>query len=395
MLKFGVSDRKLRSQKALREESDNESEDAEVSFRSTSGSQRFSTSEENEIMESTLNQEDVNNLNTSEDGGDRIEVLDTEYVQVHVDAPNGGARAALGATAKAPTTAAPLPAPTAQVPPPQMLPPGTALDANTIMMMFQQIQMQNEQARIAAAEQARTAQAQMQLQMQMFQESILAMRTPDPAPAKEPTLRLGKPPKFDLEKESITFNTWREKWTYYVKSSGIMGLTGTRRAETMRAELQLALSDATIRWLSHQNITAAQKEDTDFIIERLQEHIKGNTNPLVSVVSTFKFKQREDDDPEFYFTGLEERSKYCGIRDIKDTEDWWKVTNTVINIYSEEVRVKLLLKKDLTYQRAKEIVIAEWKAARTAKQMANGGSADPSAAAVSAYKNNANAANQN
>lgn len=246
-------------------------------------------------MESTLNVEDGHNINMSEDGGDGIVLLGTEIVQVHVDAPNGGARAAMGANAKATTTAATPPTPTAQMPPLQMLQPGTPLDSNTIMMMFQQMQMQQAQA-----------QAHMQQQMQMFQESILAMKTPAPAPAKEPTLRLGKPPKFDLEKESITFNTWREKWTYYVKSSGIMGLTGTRRAETMRAELQLALSDATIRWLSHQNITAAQKEDTDFIIERLQEHIKGNTNPLVSVVSTFKFKQREDDDPEFYFTGLVE-----------------------------------------------------------------------------------------
>ncbi len=385
MTKFGTSDRQLRSQKALRKETENESEDdAEVSFRTTAGSRRTSTSEESEILESTLNMENDHNLNMSEDGGDGIELLDTETVQVHVDAPNGGACAAMGATAKATTTAATLPTPTAQMPPMQMMQPGAPLDSNTIMMMFQQMQMQQAQA-----------QAQMQQQMQMFQESILAMKTPAPAPAKEPTLRLGKPPKFDLEKESITFNTWREKWTYYVKSSGIMGLTGTRRAETMRAELQLALSDATIRWLSHQNITATQKEDTDFIIERLQEHIKGNTNPLVSVVNTFKFKQREDDDPEFYFSGLEERSKYCGIRDIKDPEDWWKVTNTVINIYSEEVRVKLLLEKDLTYQRAKEIVIAEWKAARTAKQMAGGGSVNPSAAAVSAYKNSANAANQN
>ena len=385
MTKFGTSDRQLRSQKTLRKETENESEDdAEVSFRTTAGSRRTSTSEESEILESTLNMENDHNLNMSEDGGDGIELLDTETVQVHVDAPNGGACAAMGATAKATTTAATLPTPTAQMPPMQMMQPGAPLDSNTIMMMFQQMQMQQAQA-----------QAQMQQQMQMFQESILAMTTPAPAPAKEPTLRLGKPPKFDLEKESITFNTWREKWTYYVKSSGIMGLTGTRRAETMRAELQLALSDATIRWLSHQNITATQKEDTDFIIERLQEHIKGNTNPLVSVVNTFKFKQREDDDPEFYFSGLEERSKYCGIRDIKDPEDWWKVTNTVINIYSEEVRVKLLLEKDLTYQRAKEIVIAEWKAARTAKQMAGGGSVNPSAAAVSAYKNSANAANQN
>jgi hypothetical protein len=285
--------------------------------------------------------EDDRNLNMSEDGGDGIELLGTEIVQVHVDAPNGGARAAMGATAKAPMTAATLPTPTAQVPPPQMQPPGAILDSNAIMMMFQQMQMQQAQAQAQQAQ----AQAQMQQQMQMFQESILAMRTPAPAPAKEPTLRLGKPPKFDLEKESITFNTWKEKWTYYVKSSGIMGLTGTRRAETMRAELQLALSDATIRWISHQNITAAQKEDTDFIIDRLEEHIKGNTNPLVSVFNTFKFKQREDDDPEFYFSGLEERSKYCVIRDIKDPEDWWKVTNTVINIYSEEVRVKLLLER--------------------------------------------------
>jgi len=212
MTKFGTSDRQLRSQKTLRKETENESEDdAEVSFRTTAGSRRTSTSEESEILESTLNMENDHNLNMSEDGGDGIELLDTETVQVHVDAPNGGACAAMGATAKATTTAATLPTPTAQMPPMQMMQPGAPLDSNTIMMMFQQMQMQQAQA-----------QAQMQQQMQMFQESILAMKTPAPAPAKEPTLRLGKPPKFDLEKESITFNTWREKWTYYVKSSGIV-----------------------------------------------------------------------------------------------------------------------------------------------------------------------------
>jgi len=223
---------------------------------------------------------------------------------------------------------------------------------------------------------------------------MLAMNNQAMAPAREPMLRLGKPPKFDLEKESNTFNTWKEKWSYYIKSSGIMGLTGTRKAETMRAELQLAFSDATIRWLSHQDITPVQREDTDFIIERLQQYIKGNTNPMVSVVNTLKFKQRENDDPEFYFAGLEERSKYCGIKDLKDPEDWWKVTNTCINIHSEDARKKLLLEKDLTYQRAKEIVIAEWKASKTAKQMAEG-SGDPFAAAVSTYKSNTNSANQN
>ena len=164
MPKFGVSDRQLRSQKALREETDNESDAAKVSFRSTAGSRRPSTSEESENLESTLNMEDDHNLNMSEDGGDGIELLGTEIVQVHVDAPNGGARAAMGATAKAPTTAATPPTPTAQVPPPQMLPPGATLDSNTIMMMFQQMQMQQAQAQAQQAQ----AQAQMQQQMQHF-----------------------------------------------------------------------------------------------------------------------------------------------------------------------------------------------------------------------------------
>ncbi len=92
-----------------------------------------------------------------------------------------------------------------------------------------------------------------------------------------------------------------------------MGLTVTRKAETMREELQLAFSDATIKWLSHQDTTPAQREDTDFIIEQLQHYIKGNTNLMVSVVNTLKFKQKENNDPEFFFACLEERSKYCGI----------------------------------------------------------------------------------
>jgi len=56
---------------------------------------------------------------------------------------------------------------------------------------------------------------------------------------------------------------WWEKWSYYIKSSSIIGITGTQEDKTMRTELQLAFSDATIRWLSHQNITADQREDTN------------------------------------------------------------------------------------------------------------------------------------
>jgi hypothetical protein len=117
MSRLATSDRKLRSQKALEDEAGNESDDAEVSFRTTAGSRLSSTSEENENLESTLNPEKDNNLNMRVDGGDEIELLDTETVRVDVTGPEERARTAMDATAKAFTPAATLPTPAAPVPP--------------------------------------------------------------------------------------------------------------------------------------------------------------------------------------------------------------------------------------------------------------------------------------
>ena len=376
------SDRRLRSRKAPVSEnedvSENESEaNLEISFKSAAGKRTSSTSEEGGDAETPLNSGDDLTLDMTEDGGDEIGLLNTEEVRVDVTRADERARTAMSATATAFTPVAPaaltLPAPT--------LAPSPPVDQNMLMFMFQQMQAQAA----AAAEQAR-------LDRIMFQEAMLAMK--ESAPAREPTLRIGKPPKFDLEKDSLTFSTWKEKWTYYIKNSGITGLTRFRRAETTRAELQLALSDATIRWLSHQDITPEQREDTDFIIKRLQEYIKGTTNPMVSVINTFKFRQAENDEPEHYINGLNERTKLCELTRLRDIEDWFKTTNVCLNIYSAEIRTKLLLEKDLTFSRAVEIFYAEHKAAKTAKEMAHT-AANPFAAATSTYKTNTNTGNQN
>jgi len=56
----------------------------------------------------------------------------------------------------------------------------------------------------------------------------------------------------------------------------------------MRAKLTLALSDETISWINNEDITPEQREDTDFLIKRTEEYIKGSTSPLLAMADTLK-----------------------------------------------------------------------------------------------------------
>ncbi len=99
---------------------------------------------------------------------------------------------------------------------------------------------------------------------------------------------------------------WKSKWGYNVESSEIGDLAGINKTRTMRAELTLALSDETISWISNEDITPEQREDTDFVIKRMEEYIKGSTNPLVAVADTLKIKQIPDMNAEASIKALKE-----------------------------------------------------------------------------------------
>ena len=359
----------------------------EFNYRTPAGSRSNSESEDGG-NETILNADDNTNMSEQGGGGERIDLTNVETVRADVTGNEERNR-----TAMRPTANVFVPAP----PPAQM----ASLDPTTQMMMAMMAQFQ-EQARLDREqrqqdrEQARRDQEQARRDNLQLQREIAELRNARvPAPARPVHLRTGKPPQFDIDNDRNKFATWRSKWGYHIKSSGIADLTGTHKAETMRAELNLAMSDATISWLNNQKFTPEQKEDTEFIISKLLEHIKGSTSPLVAVVDVLKIKHPTHSSVQAYFSLVLDQVKMCDCEKITNPEDWICLLATCLNLSLPSALAKILLLKgkDFTFQTAMDIAIEEEKAVITARKL-NGG-ADPYAAATSTYKADRNAGNQN
>jgi len=381
-----AANRKLRSDGPVDEDAE-----TEVMFKTPNGRSRTTSRSDSER---TLDSEDT--LSTSEqngEGDDDIGVIDVEQITINADVTGDAERnqAALRHQAT-PFVPAPGPMP---VPPP-------AMDPTLQYMMSMMAQMQ-EQARYDRAEAARLAREQVlraeqaqeraRLDNIRLQEQIVALQRDRASAPKATHLRTGKPPQFDLENDKRKFAVWKSKWGYYVESSGIADLTGINKTRTMRAELTLALSDETISWINNEDITPEQREDTDFVIKRMEEYIKGSTNPLVAVADALKIKQLAGMNAEAFIKALKEQIKMCDLDKIDNVKEWFSILCICHNVQSSVVRTKLLLTKDLTFQMAVDIIMEEEKAAKTAKQMADG-SADPYANATSTYRADRNASNQ-
>ena len=92
---------------------------------------------------------------------------------------------------------------------------------------------------------------------------------------------VGKAPKFDIEKDRDNFETWKLKWADFLISSNInsIGVTGARD-EQKKAALTAALSDDTLKWINGQGFDHADLMKAEFIIQKIDEHIQGTTNPV-------------------------------------------------------------------------------------------------------------------
>jgi hypothetical protein len=113
----------------------------------------------------------------------------------------------------------------------------------------------------------------------------------------------------------------------------------------------------------------------------------------VAVADALKIKQLAGMNAEAFIKALKEQIKMCDLDKIDNVKEWFSILCICHNVQSSVVRTKLLLTKDLTFQMAVDIIMEEEKAAKTAKQMADG-SADPYANATSTYRADRNASNQ-
>jgi multidrug efflux pump subunit AcrA (membrane-fusion protein) len=155
------------------------------------------------------------------------------------------------------------------VPAAAVVPDGADPNATLMAQMLHAMQLQNAQSQLQNAQsQLQNAQSQLQyakarlddkLQQQKFQLQLEELRRQKDAPISG---RL-KPSVFDLEKGKDSFTTWKERWRYHVQESGCDKIRDPKvRAVKMRASLQQALSDFTVKWIHNQGFTAENLERT-------------------------------------------------------------------------------------------------------------------------------------
>ena len=258
------------------------------------------------------------------------------------------------------------------------VPPGADPTAALMAQMLHTMQMQNAQSQLQYAQ----ARLDDKLQQQKFQLQLEELRRQKDAPASG---RL-KPSVFDLEKGKDSFATWRERWRYHVQESGFDKIRDPKvRAVKMRASLQQALSDFTLKWIHNQGFSAENLESTEFLIMELERYIKNSTNPLVMVTELFARKQEAGESIESFVTWIREHAKLCEFEDITDVSNWFTMLCLCCNVTDTDTRHRLVKEKGLTFERAVEICLEEEKTLKTSKQLARG-SAPGEACATSSYQ---------
>ena len=169
---------------------------------------------------------------------------------------------------------------------------------------------------------------------------------------------VGKAPKFDIEKDHDNFKTWKLKWADFLISSNInsIGVTGARD-EQKKAALTAALSDDTLKWINGQGFNPADLMKAEFIIQKMDEHIQGTTNPYVQVVDLIGRKKSANESFDHFVTDVCERVKRCALDKVTNVTDWFTTMIIVANHDDTEVRKKLLLHQELKLDKAKAIQI--------------------------------------
>jgi len=212
---------------------------------------------------------------------------------------------------------------------------------------------------------------------------------------------VGKAPKFDIEKDRDNFETWKLKWADFLISSNINSINRAAvKEEQTKAALTAALSDDTLKWLNGQGFDPDDLGKAEFIIQKMDEHIQGTTNPYVQVVDLIGRKKSANESFDHFVTDVCERVKRCALDKVTNVTDWFTTMIIVANHDDTEVRKKLLLHQELKLDKAKAICKEEEKAAKTSRMLGasrtsssdNYGSSQvqssESAAGVSSYQYN-------
>ena len=132
----------------------------------------------------------------------------------------------------------------------------------------------HQEALAATARANKESQAKTQAHMDMMADQIARLTAGRNDKHKAPIVKL---PMFDIDKDRKSFPQWRERWNgYLVAHSLVSDPADDENEEKLMTYLKSSLTDNTLRWLKHQDITEEDRKSTKKVLDIFDEHIKVN-----------------------------------------------------------------------------------------------------------------------
>ena len=231
----------------------------------------------------------------------------------------------------------------------------------------QEQQRRQDQDRQAAEQRAMREHFEVQLRaneasMKAMTEQIANLATARPqANARPPTIKL---PTFDLDRDKEGFQLWKGRWENHLRAHRIHTIADEEeRKERMNVELTAALSDETLKWITHREFTVEQKCDAEFILNAMEEYIKDSTNPLVQHVELNMMTRHTNETADHFWHRVNDKLNLCAFDDITDYRDHQGMM-TIMRGVDDRLRRKMILAKADTYTKVCQIMKEEERASQ-------------------------------
>jgi hypothetical protein len=83
------------------------------------------------------------------------------------------------------------------------------------------------------------------------------------------------------------------------------------------------MADDKLCWLSNQGFNDEEYNDAKFLMNAVENYIKGNTNPLVQNVELLMLEKKPEGSNEHFIKKIKEKAKLCELDKVKNLADYF------------------------------------------------------------------------
>ena len=113
-------------------------------------------------------------------------------------------------------------------------------------------------------------------------------------------------------------------------------------------QLNACMSDFTLQWFRHQNFSAEEMEDANFLIQALEKYIRDEENPTVQMVELGFISRYANETADHLKQRVNEKTSKCDFDSITNYRVHQQML-TIIRAVESNLRRKMTLAKVYTY----------------------------------------------